>query len=165
MKWDSLRFIYYYILFIILLYNYIIILLLYSFINCNDRYDNENSRSIIGQINPVSETFLQCIMIISRIKQYFFIWIVYYFRLKKLLRQGWKDDQKTIKALNWFHVLNMFKKCSHLKMFHSCFSTCIKAARFVVPLIVLRKVMVFKIFAGLQVHLKTNLRHTNKSTQ
>ena len=92
MKWDSLRFIYYYILFIILLYNYIIILLLYSFINCNDRYDNKNSRSIIGQINPVSETFLQCIMVISRIKQYFFVWIVYYFRLKKLLKKLlWKS--------------------------------------------------------------------------
>ena len=45
-------------------------------------------------------------------------------------------------------------------MFHGCFLTHLKTARFVVPLIVLGK---WEVSAGLQIYPKKILHHTNKA--
>ena len=38
-------------------------------------------------------------MVILKIKHDFFIWIFYYFELKKILLHGWTDEKKNIKTL------------------------------------------------------------------
>ena len=104
--------------------------------------------------------FLQCIMVISKIKnEFFLIWIFFYFRLKNLLLHVWRDEKKNTKTLNLFHVLNMLKNTPPLKKFHDCFLTHIKTARFVAFLIVPGK---WGVSAGLQIYPKKILRRTNK---
>ena len=87
----------------------------------------------------------------------FYIILYYFIILKNVLLHVWRCEKKNTVTLNWFHVLNMFKKFPRLKSF-TCFLTHKKTAQFVVRLIVLGK---WKVSAGLQIHPKNTLRRTN----
>ena len=84
----------------------------------------------------LSVTYLQRIIVISKIKyKYFYLdfllfyfiilgfyIILYYFIiLKNVLLHVWRCEKKNTVTLNWFHVLNMFKKFPRLKSFTAVF--------------------------------------------
>ena len=103
--------------------------------------------------------YLQCIVVISKIKHEHFMWIFFYFRLTNSSLYRWRDEKKSRKTLNWFHVLNMRKKFIPLKFSQLFFWPHVKTALFVVPLIVLGK---WTVLAGIQIHPKNISTRTNK---
>ena len=105
-----------------------------------------------------SVDFLQCIMVISKIKYNFFlIWIFYYFGLKKSLFHDWRDEKKNTKTLNLFHV---FYGCKKSKKSFTAVLTYIKTARFEASSTVLRK---WEVSAGLQIYPKKIFRRTRRA--
>ena len=70
-----------------------------------------------------------------------------------------KDNTK---KFNCFHVLNIFKNVPHLKEFHGCFLTHMKAAQFVLSLIVFVKL---KVFDRLKIHRRKILRGPDKACE
>ena len=102
--------------------------------------------------------FLQCTMVISKIKYNFFlIWIFYYFGLKKSLFHVWRDEKKNTKTLNLFHV---FHGCKKSKKSFTAVLTYIKRARFEASSTVLRK---WEVSAGLQIYPKKILMRTRRA--
>ena len=84
--------------------------LLYSSANHNYCFGNKSSRFLKGQTGSVLVTYLQCILVISKMKHFFFLLlggIFYYFILKNVFLYGWKDEEKN----------KILEKFPHLKSF------------------------------------------------
>ena len=111
-------------------------------------FSNKGSRPLKLQTNSVSVTFLQCVIVISKIKHDLFqenVKIIFLFQFfiitdskNSCFRIEEMKKQKNTKTLICFHLLNMLKKFTTLKTMMNVFQPL-----FAAPSIVLGNINVF----------------------